>query len=386
MNFPAISLEKFHSLEPQVIANYLQDSHWRVIETVENHHAIWRLKRSKQKEYSVLLPLDTELPDFANRMYDVVRTLAAVEKRSEAELFNDLDSADRIAKEQQREILNIHLSFEQATAQPEAPAKKLGQFLSTLQDTLDAIGQAERGTVKTAGKISEEITDQTALDVLCTFKGSFGIRLAAAPSKQLELFEDPLAEKVMDNFIALLKSSKDENELRELMAKLQQRAASRYRRFLLSVTDINAKLRVEWGSHSVSKGGTAVLSIEDAWEAIEICDEVEAAPPEQIEIIGELTAINGEQKTFRMRDRHEGTPYFGKISDEVFESGVEPVITKPYKTYKAIIQQTLEEKITGESVMKNKLLSLELIETRQSKKKTSTKQLPKDEKIAVAAL
>jgi hypothetical protein len=374
MNFPAISLEKFNDMEPQVIANYLRDEHWRVIETVKNHHEIWQLKNSNKKVYSLLLPLNPELPDFPNRMYDVVRTLAAVEKRSEAELFNDLDSAARIAQEHSREILNIHLEFSKKTLRPEAPARRLGQFLTTLQDTFDAIGQAESGYAKPSGKIAEEITDRTSLDVLCTFKGSFGIRLAAAPPKQsqqlelLEQLEDPLAERVMNDFIMLLKSSKDENELRELMAKLQQRAASRYRRFLLALTDVDAKLRVEWGSRNPAKGGVAELSVDDVWYAIEICDGVEAAPPEQIEIIGELTAVNGEQKTFRIRDRHDDTTYFGKISDEVFESGVEPVVTKPFKTYRAIIQQTLEEKSTGESIFKNKLLHLEAMDQRKSKR------------------
>ena len=73
-------------------------------------------------------------------MYDVVRTLAAIEKRSEAELFNDLDSAARIAQEEQREILNLHLYFPKEQMNPEAPAKKLGNLLMALQDTLDAIG------------------------------------------------------------------------------------------------------------------------------------------------------------------------------------------------------------------------------------------------------
>jgi hypothetical protein len=372
MNFPAISLEKFNSMEPQIVANYLRDSRWRVIETVKNHHQVWQLRHSNQKEYSLLLPLDRDLPDFAHRMYDVVRTLAAIEKRSEAELFNDLDSAARIAQEDQREILNIHLNFAKETPHPEAPAKRLGQFLTTLQDTLDAIGQVESGQVKVSGKISEDITDRTNLDVLTTFKGSFGIRLAVAPPKQLNLLEDPLAEKVMEHFMLVLQNSKNEGELREIMLQLKQRAASRYRRFLLALTDIDAKLRIEWGSRNPERGGTATLSVEDAWNAIEICDAVEAAPPEEIEIIGELTAVNSEHNTFRLRDRYDGTTYYGRISEDVFESGTEPVVTKPYKTYKAIIQQTIEEKITGESITKNKLLHLELIHTQ-----TSKKQLPK---------
>jgi hypothetical protein len=183
--------------------------------------------------------------------------------------------------------------------------------------------------------------------------------------------KSPLAEKVIEHFMLVLQNSRNEGELREIMLHLKQGAALRYRRFLLALTDIDAKLRIEWGSRNPERGGIATLSVEEAWNAIEICDAVEAAPPAEIEIIGELTAVNSEHKTFRLRDRYDGTTYYGRISEDVFESGIEPVVTRPYKIYKAIIQQTLEEKITGESVTKNKLLYLESLDTRTSKKQVS---------------
>jgi hypothetical protein len=370
MNFPAISLEKFNSLEPQTVANYLRDSRWRETEVAKNHHAIWKLKHSNKTEYIILLPLNPEIPDFPNRMYDVVRTLAAVEKRSEAELFNDLDSAMRLAQEGNREILNIHLDFPKEQIHPEAPAKKLGKLLTALQDTVDAIGQVKGGRPTPMGKIAQEITDRTNLDVISIFKGSFGIRLASAPinGEQLDWLEVPLAQIVIDDLITLLNGSNNEQLLRELIVKFQQRTASRYRQFLLALTEAEADIRVEWGSVNPEKGGTAELACFEAWRAIEICNEVDVKQPEEIEIVGALIAVNSKQKTFHIKDHCEGTVYFGKISDEVFDSGVEPVVTKPHKTYKARIQQTLEEKQTGESVFKNKLLYLELVEQHKSKR------------------
>jgi hypothetical protein len=363
MNFPAISLEKFNTLEPQTVANYLRDSRWRETEVDENHHSIWTLNQSKHKEYSVLLPLNPEIPDFPNRMYDVVRTLAAIEKRSEAELFNDLDSAKRLAQESDREILNIHLYFPKPQAHPEAPAKKLGKLLTALQDTVDAIGQVKSGRAVPVGKIAQEITE-TNLDVIDIFKGSFGIRLASTPIlvKQLNLLEEvPLVQTVIDGLITLLNSSSNEQKLRELMAEFQQRVALRYRQFLLALTDAEADLKIEWGSANPEKGGGAELSCFDAWRAIEICSEVETALPEEVEVIGELTAVNGEQKTFRMRDRYDSTVYFGKISNAVFASGIDLVITNPYKIYKARIQKISEETLTGQSTTNNTLLGLEFV-------------------------
>ena len=72
------------------------------------------------------------------------------------------------------------------------------------------------------GKIGQEITDRTTLNVMGIFKGSFGIRLAAAPPlEQLNILEAPLVETVMTDFLTLLNSSRNEQELRELMAKFQ---------------------------------------------------------------------------------------------------------------------------------------------------------------------
>jgi hypothetical protein len=359
MNFSPISIEKFSTLEPQTVANYLRDSHWRENEVVANHHSIWKLHLPSEGDYILLLPLNPEIPDFPNRMYDVVRTLAAVEKRPESELFNDFVSAAQIAQEKGREILNIHLDFSQELTNPEAPAKKLGNLLTTLQDTLDAIGQFESGRAVTTGKVDQEITDQTNLDVIGVFKGSFGIRLAAAQPGQLDLLKAPLTETVIDDFIDLVSSTNDGEKLRELMLRFQQRSASRYRKFLMALTHIEADLRVEWGSPNPNKGGSADLSCFDAWQAIEICDEMATAVPEDYEVIGKLFAADTEQKTFRMKDLSEGKIYYGKIADEVLTGDVE-IVVKPPRIYKAIIQETMVEKpTTGEVSYKYKLLRLE---------------------------
>jgi hypothetical protein len=360
MNFSSVSLEKFRTLEPQTVANYLRDSRWREEEVVDRHHSIWTFQHPSEGEYNLLLPLNPQIPDFPNRMYDVVQVVAAVEKRSEGELLNDFVSAAQLAHEKNREVLNLHLDFPHEYVQPEASAKKLGVLLATLQDTLDAIGQFESGRAVATGKISREITDQTHLDVIGIFKGSFGIRLATTQQpEQLDLLKPPFTETVIDDFINLIHSTSDEEKLRELMLKFQQRSASRYRKFLMALTHIEADFRVEWGSPNPNKGGSADLSCLDAWQAIEICDEMETAAPEDYEVIGKLFAVDTEQKTFRMKDLSEGKIYYGKISDDVLTGEVE-IIVKPPMTYKATIQETLSEKLaTGEVSHVYKLLSLE---------------------------
>ena len=352
-----------YRLDPQIVANYLRHTHWRETEVVENHHSIWKLQHPSQSEYTLLLPLNLDIPDFLNRMYDVIRTLAAIEKRPETEFLNDLASATQIAQEKGREILNIHLDFHQERTNLQAPAKKLGIFFTALQDILNAIGQFECGKANPMGKISQEITDRTNLDLIGIFNGSFGIRLAAAPPthEQFNLLEPeiPLAETVMNDFIDLVNSSSDGEKFRALMLKFQRRSASHYRKFLMALTQTEADFRVEWGSPNASKGGTAALSRSDAWQAIEICNELVTAIPKNHKIVGKLFAVDNDHKTFRMEDIYDEKEYSGKIADEVLTGDVKIIVIPP-TTYRAVIEETLVEKPnTGESSPKYRLLNLE---------------------------
>jgi hypothetical protein len=358
MNFPSISIEKLSAINPETVVNYLRHASWYQDEIEAGHHAIWKLK--SQKEYIVLLPLNAEIPDFSNRMYDVIRTLSTIEHRPESEIFNDLANVTQIAQDLGREVLNLHLYLGKDQSKPEASAKKLGHILTTLQDTIDAIGQVEGGRATPLGKIAQEITDRTSLDVISLFKGSFGIRLAAAPpSEQLNWLENPpLAETVIGNFIALLNSGSNKAKLSKLMQKYQQRTASRYRKFLIALTDAEADLLVEWGSPNLQKSGAANLSSLDAWRAIEICSELVTNEPEEYEVVGTLWAIDRKRKTFRLEDIYEGKVYFGKIADDVLESDVQ-MIANPPTNYRARIQAILQENpTTGEASLEYKLTAL----------------------------
>lgn len=359
MNFPAITLEKFSSIKPPIVINYLHENRWREQEVVPNQHSIWKLDHPSEGEFVLLLPLNPAIADFPDRMYDVVRTLAAVERRSEAEIANDLADVAQIASDLGQEILNLHLNFPQPRSNAEAPAKKLGILLSSLQDTLDAIGEVESGRASPFGKVSEEVTKRTSLSVVGLFKGSFGIRLATAlPDPQLNFLEIPLAEAVLDSFIKLINSSNDKETLRELMLHFQRRLVTHYRRFLLALTQTNADFRLEWGSANVEKGGIANLSNFEAWQAVNTINKIEIGSPEEYTIRGKLLSISISRRTFEILDLLEDKTYAGKIADDAFSQDLEISINPP-KIYTATIQATIKTNPnTGEGNVEYKLTSL----------------------------
>ena len=359
MNFPSLTLKQCSSINPQTVLDYLQQSQWQKVKTVPDRSSTWEIQHPIEGKLQILLPLDAKIPDFPDRMHDLIQVIAFIENRSETDIFNDFANVTQIAKDLGREILNLHLYFNKDQSQPEAPAKKLGNILSSLQDTLDAIGQVEGGRATPLGKIAQEITQRTSLDVISFFKGSFGIRLAAAPAAaQLNLIQEPLAETAIKGFIELINSSENKTKLSKLLKKYQHRTTSHYRKFLIALTDSEADLRIEWGSTNPEKSSTVNLSSLDAWRAIAICSELVTNEPEEYEIVGKLWAVDSRRKTFRLEDIYEGKPYFGKISDDVLTSGVE-MIASPPRTYRARIQGTLKENPnTGEASLEYKLIAL----------------------------
>lgn len=76
------------SLEPEAIAHYLSQHHWKSIKIIANGLAqIWRLESETPLE--IILPLDHELGDFALRMTDVIETIAQAENRTKIEVLGD---------------------------------------------------------------------------------------------------------------------------------------------------------------------------------------------------------------------------------------------------------------------------------------------------------
>lgn len=199
----------------------------------------------------------------------------------------------------------------------------------------------------------------------------------------------PLAEVMIEHLIAIINSGSNRNELSKLMQKHQQRTASRYRRFLIALTDSEANLRIEWGSPNLQKTGNASLSVFDAWRAIEICSELVVNEPEEYEIVGTLCAVDNKRKTFRLDDIYDKKSYFGKIDSEVFKSGVEMTAIPP-KNYRATIQSTIQENpTTGETSIEYNLIALEpWNKTRpgQDENGESNNQATKDISIDVASL
>jgi len=74
----------------QLTANQLQATGWQETGRIYNDAgAIWRLKKDAATEYEILLPLQHDLGDYAERINDILKTLSAVEKRSQVDILSE---------------------------------------------------------------------------------------------------------------------------------------------------------------------------------------------------------------------------------------------------------------------------------------------------------
>ncbi|MBE9197756.1 MULTISPECIES: hypothetical protein [unclassified Nodularia (in: cyanobacteria)] len=339
MNLPKEYLATLESIEPISVVEYLANNGWIEETKIDSRASIWT-KTKNHKKFSILLPLDTNLPDFDDRIYEVFKTLEFFEQRPLSEIINVVRNVKDIAIEKQREILILKFKFLYEESKKQIPAKKIGTVLTSLQELFDAVGQSESGIISENGRIKKEITEKTEISVFETFQGSFGIKLALAPHpQQLNLLEPPLAERVTETFIQLIKFSNtvDKGMLKEYLNRLKKRSASRYRKFLMSLINSEANLYFNWGSVNPQKGDRAVLDFENVIATIDFINKMEVEEPSEYTINGQLIAANKNTNNLEIEAFEDQKRYIGKANSNIVNNkDVELTIGR---LYSATIQE-----------------------------------------------
>jgi hypothetical protein len=308
----------FNCLEPQAVFSYLEDKGWKEEKKIDTRASILTTAKN-DKQYSVLLPLEKDLPDFASRMYDVLRVLEVVENRPQAEIIKGLINVDKIAKEKQREILIIKFKSQY---NQELPASKMGKMLMSLQKFFAAVGQSETAINSDNGRSPKRVLKKIKLSVLES--GDFGIKLGLPPDNDSSNdSEIPLAERVAATFLELVKSSgnSDKEPLKQLLLKLERKAVSSYGKLLVVLKGLKADINVEWGSVNAEAGGRGSLSKTDIQKAIKYVKFWQEQQHQIITVKGKLLGANLTQNFVKIEEVETGKNYVGKLSEELLKEG-----------------------------------------------------------------
>jgi len=355
MNLALNTEDDLANIVPTNLYNYLQENGWKEKRKIKNIASILSINIEDQ-EYSLLLPTTTEIPDYESRIIDVLRVLEIVEKRSTSELIKVLVSNQFIAQKQQNEILSLRFQFIDDEKLNTFPAQKMGEILTELQKLLVATGKNHEGILSEKPKINKQIKEETQISILETFKGSFGIKFSFPSFRQLDLFETPLAEKVSQTFLELIKLSNnnDKYQLKQFISTLDKKSASSYRKFLISLRKAEINLYTNWGSVNPQAGGYAYLEYSNILSTIDFINKIEEEKPQELHITGKLIAADAKKKSIKIEyeteDQKDEILKINYDQEIINNNDIELIIDHFYDiTIEEVVQinpSTTEEKIT----------------------------------------
>ena len=117
MKTPNLDLEDLQLIDPRKTLQYLKSNEWIEIESksTEDYLILKRLTQDSRSAYT-LLPLDSTIPDFASRIYDLIKVISIVENRPQSDVLNSIKSAKEVAEGIDRDILNFKLKFNRTYA------------------------------------------------------------------------------------------------------------------------------------------------------------------------------------------------------------------------------------------------------------------------------
>ncbi|MXY46822.1 MAG: hypothetical protein F4Y44_07525, partial [Chloroflexi bacterium] len=140
------------------------------------------------------------------------------------EEISDLPSRERA------HMLSIRIQGDPRDQTGRVSAKIVGQVIGHVQRLIDAIGQAKSGNPTIRGSIPDSILEQTRLDPVSTYTGSFGIRLET--NQNDDLFGESLVRSSLEGFFDLMDVGYASSDLTFQLTELKARVAKNYGDFL----------------------------------------------------------------------------------------------------------------------------------------------------------
>lgn len=90
MNVTIKDIELLKNLEPQQISYYLEAKGWKPAQQIDKRAIIWTSSDLNPESPHLVLPLNSDLPDFPVSMNLMLETLETIENRSQIEILADL--------------------------------------------------------------------------------------------------------------------------------------------------------------------------------------------------------------------------------------------------------------------------------------------------------
>ena len=259
-----------------------------------------------------------------------------------------LSDSKEIAKSRRQEILNLTFNFD-GVSRTEAPVAFLGRIFRGLQDVINTIGMIRDN----AEQVTEKIKSSMQISLLEVGAGSFDIRLAS--TETVDLFNHSDLGDAIEELLELLSAGSNHDQLRGLLGQLGSKVATRYTRFLKSLSESVIDTKFTWTSPNSDRGGTVYLSEPQMREVVDILQQFQEETTPAFPVTGTLTGAFLSSKRFEIETTEK--TYTGSISDEAIETVENATLSQ---TYTAMIQEITKRSETTNEITKTEyqLLSL----------------------------
>ncbi len=289
-----------------------------------------RLSSDKVSEVAFVLPEQIPEDDLPSAGYAVVG--------SDHLVTEDVSLPPRqVAIATRRETFDYRIFAGQPRAH-EVPARKLGGILTSTQELVDALGQAVIGQPTVRGPIAGELLQQTKINVSHVFRGSFGVQFRA--SQFSDLLEHSTLARAIQQLANLIEAHDSADLLSSKLHELKGRVASKYRRLLKELSDIDSGLVVDWGSVDPQRGGQFELTSAQVKGAYAIVDRIDIELAQEIVVTGKLIGFNSRTQRYEILSGEDGRTYAGKVADEARLEVPNPAIGQFYEADLRMLVET----------------------------------------------
>ena len=311
--------------------------------------------------FQIKVPHNEQIPESmpisATQISDDMLPLPGEFINLETPTLPELDEdIERKSRQIRQEIISLALGLDGAY-KTEAPANALSQILGSLQDAIDAVGEARTEGSNVRGLIPQNIISNMKMSVTGIGPGSFKIELASA--QLTDAFGESDCGEAIQELVNLLKIGSDPNELKKHLIRLKSRVAHRYVSLLESLTGVVTEAKIVWASPKEGRGDSAYLPATVARETIDTIKQFTDLFESDHNVEGTLIGVFTDNKTFGI-EAQDGTIFKGKILDEAFSTASSATISNRYIA--TIREVTSIQPVTEETKTEYYLVDLQPIQ------------------------
>ena len=254
-------------------------------------------------------------------------------------------------------MLSIRIQGDPLDQTGRVGAKIVGQVIGHVQRLIDAIGQAKSGNPTIRGSIPDSILEQTRLDPVSTYSGSFGIRLET--NQDDDLFGESLVRSSLEGLFDLLDVGYESSELTSQLTELKARVAKNYGDFLSTIETSLDAASLTWSQPGKVKSRQVHITHESARNIIAQIENVSSQVQDNLILQGIFIGGNTRTMRFEIQASDTEESFVGSIDREAFSDVDHFPLRAPCE---ATLQPHLEiNEATGEEKTTYSLLRIQRI-------------------------